>query len=73
MPPGQHHICSLAGQWQLVLDDHLDLRQPGVGQVPSERREAARPGQSLPGAGAGAAHPNVLANPIGKGAVLGKA
>ena len=41
--PGQHHVRALAAQRQAVFEDHLDLAQPGVTQVPREHRQAAPP------------------------------
>ncbi len=45
--PREHHVRALTGQRQLVLDEHLDLAQPRLGEVLGEDREAAFPGPHL--------------------------
>ena len=72
MPSGEYDVGALAGQRQLVLDDHLDPGEPRVGQVVSEPGEAARPGHPLAGADARATHPDVFVNPVDQGPILGQ-
>jgi hypothetical protein len=47
--PGQHHIGALAGQGQLVFDEHLDLAQPSLHEILGQDGEAAVPGPAFGG------------------------
>ena len=47
MATGQHDIRTLAGERELVLQDHFDVDQAGINKVGPQPREAARPGAPL--------------------------
>ncbi|WP_406064162.1 hypothetical protein [Micromonospora sp. NBC_00860] len=44
---GKHHVHPLAGQRQLVLDQHLHLAQTRVGEILPQHRQAVRPGTTF--------------------------
>jgi hypothetical protein len=52
MYAGEDYVGSPTGQWKLVLHEHFDPVQSGVGQVASEHGQAALPGPDLPRGGA---------------------
>src|SRR5579859_259456 len=45
--PGQHHVGPLAGERQLVLDEHLYLAQPRLDEIGGEYGQAALPGPAF--------------------------
>ena len=67
MPPDEHDVGALARERQLVLDEHLDVTEPGGHQVRPQGRDAALPGPVLAGGGCAAGtkgHP--LGEEVGK-------
>lgn len=44
---GEYDVRSLAGEGKLVLDEHLDLAEPRLDEVPRQHGHAPRPGVPL--------------------------
>ena len=47
MDPGQQHVGTLAGEWEPMLHQHVDLLEPRLAQVVGEHGQGVPPGAAF--------------------------